>query len=137
MASQLNSYLKSTFTYGHVVRVGVEGSYKVLRLRAGYAYSSSPYKKNQFEAGYSEARHNITAGIGVRLTHFYADLAYVYGITKDASYPYATDPVLNTYTTHSVLLTLGWKISKENTAKRRSSNNTPPPADPDKGQYRY
>jgi hypothetical protein len=94
------------------VRTGFEGSYKSLRLRAGYVFTSTPYKGDLLVKGFTEMRHNATAGIGYRGKRFYADLAYVFGITKSDAQPYADFDVRNTNISHTIFLTLGWRIPK-------------------------
>ena len=96
-----------------MVRAGFEGAYKSLRFRAGYSYATSPYKKTYATSGYTESRHNATAGLGYRGKRFYADLAYIFGMSKDASFPYADFVVKNRNMSHSILVTLGFRISKD------------------------
>ena len=115
-----NADEKKYYTFGHVVRAGFEGSYKSLRARVGYSFSSTPYKKDFITKGFAEATHSATAGIGYRGKHFYADFAYVFGFTKDATVPYADFEVRNTLTSHRMLLTLGWKIFREETAVKKT-----------------
>ncbi|MDB5284413.1 MAG: rane protein involved in aromatic hydrocarbon degradation [Bacteroidota bacterium] len=135
---QMNDTIKADYGYLHTIRAGFEGSYKALRLRAGYSFSSSPYKKGVAMQGDPEMIQNVTAGIGVRLKHFYADMAYVFGMTKDISYPQASDPVNNTYLTHTLLITLGWKFggAENGTAETKKKRYSPPPP-PDNGTDRY
>ncbi|HWB64230.1 MAG TPA: outer membrane protein transport protein [Chitinophagales bacterium] len=143
-SSVYNSFIKSTYGYGHTLRAGFEGAYKALRLRAGFMYSSTPFKTGKAYSGYSNSVMGASAGIGVRLKHFYADFSYTYGFTKDAfntndgnlNLPLLLDPVASSYTQHNLLLTLGWKISKEpsHAQHRPAQNYTPPPVD-DQQQY--
>jgi hypothetical protein len=140
-----NNYIKSTYAFIHTVRVGIEGAVKVVRLHAGYSYSSSPFRAGQaFTPGYDGAVQCATAGVGVRLKNFYFDLAYAFSFTKDAlqgkndsfwGFQLYYDQVNNRYMTHTISLTFGWKISKDNSSaskKRRApapvNNYTPPPA---------
>ena len=127
---QVNAEEKKNFAFGHVVRAGFEGAYKTLRVRAGYAFSSTPYKKDAIVKGFAAARHNASLGIGYRGNRFYADFAYVLGFTKDDNQPYADFDVKNTLLSHNMLLTLGFKISKDPAAatqKKRERSNPPPP----------
>lgn len=116
-----NNFIKNNLTYGHNVRVGVEGAIKVLRLRAGYAWSSSPYKGSYNAGEYNEMRHYATGGLGYRGKIFYADLAYVYSISKDISNTPASDYVRNRFNQHQVLLTVGFRFGAR---KNSSSYNT-------------
>lgn len=133
-----NDGMKSTYTYTHTIHAGVEAAIKIVRLRAGYSFSSSPYKSGQqVTAGYNDVRNAISAGIGVRLKHFYADVAYVYGWSKDATvqmsnYNY---PVNSIYNSSTILLTVGWKFEAggKNTTQQKTQQRryTPPPVDTD------
>jgi hypothetical protein len=138
LGAQVNSAIKSTYKYGHNIRAGVEATIKVLRLRLGYSYNTSPFKKGQeVSAGYNQSVNQATAGIGVRLKNFYADFAYAYGFTKDASIPYYSDAVNSTLVTHNFILTLGWKFSEagNNTKPKKKKTYNPPPVDIDTPRY--
>jgi hypothetical protein len=123
----VNASEKATYTFGHVIRAGIEGAYKTFRIRGGYSFSTTPYKKNQYTKGYAEERHNATFGLGYRGRKFYVDGAYVFGIMKDASQPYADFALKSTNITHTVFLTFGWRINKDQV--RAQSETTPPPSD--------
>ncbi len=116
---QVNTYQKDHYTFGHVVRAGFEGAYKTLRVRTGYSFTSTPYKKADITKNYTEAKHNATAGLGYRGRRFYADFAYVFGFTKAVNLPYADFIVKNTLVSHALYLTVGWKISKDNAPAKR------------------
>ena len=118
-----NQGVKTTYGYQHTVHAGVEAAIKVVRLRAGYAYSSSPYKKGQeVTPGYTGAKNAFSGGIGVRLKHFYADLAYVYSWSKDGSYQLSNNlPVNSIYNSSTLLLTLGWKFESGAANKTKKS----------------
>lgn len=119
-----NNFIKSNLTLGHNVRVGVEGAIKVLRLRAGYAFSSTPYQTSYNAQQYNETRHYATGGLGYRGKVFYADLAYVYSISKDISNTPARDYVRNTFNQHQVLLTLGFRFgARKNKAQYNTNDN--------------
>lgn len=115
-----NTYMKTIYGYSHTVRIGIEGAIKKLRLRAGYSYSNSPFKKGMnysAVSSYNATVQNASFGIGGRFTRFYIDLAYVFSFTKDALSPNSLTPldeINSTYMTHTVLLTLGFKLSREN-----------------------
>jgi hypothetical protein len=105
-----NNYMKANYTFGHSIRIGAEGAIKSFRVRAGYGYSSSPFKKSYGDKTYRPTRNDITFGLGYKGKRFYADFAYVYSGTKDVSYMMALNDIKNTYATHRLLLTLGWKL---------------------------
>lgn len=139
--SGINSAIKSTYTYTHTVHAGLEAAIKIVRLRAGYAFSSSPFKKDQeFTPGYMDVRNAFTAGVGIRLKHFYVDVAYIYGWWKDASNQ-LTNIIGTSYNnvnsinnSSTVLLTIGWKFEageKNNNQQKRQQQRYTPPVDND------
>ena len=137
-----NSYLKTTYGYSHVLRTGIQGAIKKLRLRAGYSYTNSPFKsgQNYTTSQYNQAIQTATVGIGLRFKAFYIDMAYVFTYSKDGispNYMVPLDQINSTYMTHSVLLTLGVKIpakggnGSSTQPKRRSGDQLPKNLDPD------
>jgi Outer membrane protein transport protein (OMPP1/FadL/TodX) len=144
LETSINSYMKSMYGFSHTVRVGLEGSIKKLRLRAGYSYTSSPFKNNNnFAAvGYNGSVHTASLGIGGRFKRFYLDLAYVFSYSKDnvsPNFQIPIDQINSRYMSHNVLLTIGFKISrdKSNTSSapaksRKRSDELPKDLDPDK-----
>jgi hypothetical protein len=140
-AAGINSYLKSTYTYSHTLRVGLQGAIKKLRLRAGYSYTNSPFKsgQNYTTSPYNQAMQTATFGIGLRFKVFYVDLAYVFTYSKDGvspNYVIPLDQINSTYMTHTAMLTLGFKIptkggnSSSSQPRRRSSDQLPKNIDP-------
>lgn len=128
ISSSLNSYLKSTYRYSHTVRIGGEAAIKKFRIRAGYSYTSSPFKKGQNYAGtgYDASIHSATFGMGLKFKSLYIDLAYIFSYTKDGvspNYAIPLDPINSTYMTHNVLLTLGFKIPTK--GDKGGSNSSP------------
>lgn len=124
-----NKFMKDNFNYGHNVRAGVEGAIKVVRLRAGYALSTSPYKSAYNDQGQNEMRHFATAGIGYRGKSFYADVAYVYSIMKDVSSTQATDYVRNTFKQHQLMITVGFRFGNKSRFTGSDNNTIQEPAD--------
>jgi hypothetical protein len=109
-ATTTNNYMKTNYGFGHTVRAGAEGAVKWFRVRAGYSYSGSPFKKSYGDNTYREARHNITFGVGYKGKRFYADFAYLYCTNKDVITLMALSNIKSTYNTHRLLITLGWKM---------------------------
>jgi opacity protein-like surface antigen len=131
--NEASRYLKSMST----LRLGAElrmssNAY----LRVGYNYETSPFKKDAYlnlftnSSSYYYADntdyvnlgniHRLTAGLGLRGTHFYADAAYQYqrqkgdlytfhvpGDTNDAN---LLQPVGLDLNRHQALLTVGYKF---------------------------
>lgn len=108
-----NSFIKGHYGYVHIVRAGVEGAVKWFRIRAGYSFSSSPFKKSYAVKGYDQSTHNITAGVGYRGKRFYADFAFVHSMSKDETTLMALDPVQSNHTSNRAMVTIGWRFSKK------------------------
>jgi hypothetical protein len=115
----INANISNTYKLASTVKAGAEFAYKSLRLRAGFAWSESPFKNGQSPASYDGARFNYTAGIGYRGRSFFADLAYVRTMYKDYYTPYAyTDAqgnlqspgVYNSFTANMIIATIGFKF---------------------------
>ena len=121
--SEIDSQLKGV----HTLRLG--GEYKIMpevALRLGYNYSSSAYGEGSYKIHASnsintdteytnrEALHQLTAGIGVRLTsNVYMDLAYKYLTQQGDFYAFdhvSLDPVSLSEQRHSFLATLGYRF---------------------------
>lgn len=85
----INSQLKNKYQNTHQVRVGIEAVIKVLRLRAGYSYTTSPIKK-AFRVNASDlSRQSFSGGIGFLFNQKFAlDFAYVHYLTKEFEQPY-------------------------------------------------
>jgi len=151
LAPYYNSYMKSTYTYTHTVKAGIQGAYKKLRLRAGYSYITSPFKSGQNYTtqyspqlgSYNQSVQTATAGIGLVFKRFYVDMSYVFTYTKDGLSPnfqafqVPLDEIHSTYMTHSILLTVGVRIpakgdknSPTTPKKQRSSDQLPRYIDP-------
>lgn len=98
--NDIANYYKSTNTF----RVGLEFKpISSLSIRAGYAYVSSPVKKEVKTSDeyiytqslspsyrFDNSTNYITCGLGYRYQHFYVDLAYVYK-RMDSQYHAYTD----------------------------------------------
>lgn len=133
--SNYNNYLKSVYTFNHTVRAGIEGIVaKFMRLRAGYSYSTSPFKRGQNYADphYDQVVQTASAGVGFVYKRFYLDFAYVFSYTRDALSPNFQIPLDNinsTLITHNVLLTVGFKLagrsSNSGEAPKRHSDELP------------
>ena len=117
-SSAINSNISATYKLSSTVKAGAEFAYKGLRLRAGFAWSESPYSNNQ-PSGYTGARFNYTGGIGYRGRRFFADLAYVRTEYKNYFTPYSyTDAqgvlqnpgVYNSFAANTVVATIGFKF---------------------------
>ncbi|MFN8310744.1 MAG: hypothetical protein U0T73_12345 [Chitinophagales bacterium] len=113
----VNSTINTKYRPASTIKVGAEFAYSVLRVRAGFSWSQSPFKSGQGVTDYDNSRFNYTAGLGYRGKVFFADLAYVFSTYKSFYAPY-------TATTHQpgafsrinnnlLMLTLGVKFGRK------------------------
>lgn len=114
VSDAINADNKRTLTYGHNLRAGIEGAYKKIRLRAGYAFMSGSYKSSA-NVKPADIRNNITAGFGFRGKHLFLDLAYVYSLSQNTYSPYTDlnnlQPVAESrINRHSLVLGIGYKF---------------------------
>lgn len=84
-AANVNRQIQSTFTGGHVIRVGAEGRFDNLFVRAGIAHQTSPFKERKTFGG---ARTDFSVGGGVNMQSFSINLAYVYSLRQYSEYGY-------------------------------------------------
>ena len=93
-------------------RLGGELKFKIIMVRLGFAYYSSPYKDKVLKA----SKMNLSGGLGYRHKGMFLDLTYVHHINKDVNFPYRVNaPRANTFAAlkekgGNVLLTVGFKI---------------------------
>ncbi|MCX6241322.1 MAG: hypothetical protein NTX43_05930 [Bacteroidetes bacterium] len=104
-----NDEVKSNFQSWGNIRLGTEWRIADFRLRAGGAYYSNPYTT----PGINGARYTISGGVGYRMKYFYADVTYQWAQSKEQYYLYNYPgmlPSTNTYTTSTVLTTIGFRF---------------------------
>ncbi len=104
-----NNDVKSNFQSWGNIRVGTEWRISDFRVRAGGAYYSNPYTT----AGIDGSRYTISGGFGYRMKHFYTDVTYQWAQSKEQYYMYnysGMSPSTNTYTTNTVLTTIGFRF---------------------------
>ncbi|MFZ4572158.1 MAG: hypothetical protein ACOYM0_13590, partial [Bacteroidales bacterium] len=64
-------------------------------------------------AGIDGSRYTISGGFGYRMKHFYTDVTYQWAQSKEQYYMYnypGMSPSTNTYTTNTVLTTIGFRF---------------------------
>jgi hypothetical protein len=94
------------------VKVGGELKFKIVMLRAGFAYYGNPYKDTHLKG----KKMNISGGLGYRNKGIFVDLTYVHRLNKDVNFPYRVNaPRANTFSElkdngGSLFLTVGFKI---------------------------
>jgi len=107
--TDVNNEVKSSFQSWGNIRVGTEWRIADFRIRAGGAYYSNPYTTS----GIDGARYTLAGGFGYRIKHFYADVTYQWAQSKEDYYLYnfaGMVPSTNTYTTSTVLTTIGFRF---------------------------
>lgn len=82
--SEENQNIKSMLQSSHQIRLGTEWRLENIRLRAGYAYSTSPVSKDVNPID----RQQLSAGIGFRAGAFFADISYVKQLQAQNFYMY-------------------------------------------------
>lgn len=82
--SQENRNIDESLQAAHQIRIGTEWRLQNVSLRAGYAYSTSPIKKEVNEL----SNQQFSAGIGFRAAAFFADFAYVRQLNEQDYYMY-------------------------------------------------
>ncbi len=87
-ADEVNGLIKDKYTHALNVRLGAEYVYKLLRVRAGYAYYGSPFAADIETIG--AVRQNLSFGLGIRPNSIYLDLAVIRSLQKELYVPYTT-----------------------------------------------
>lgn len=86
-----NLIVKKSLRTGAVnVRLGGELIEKQYRIRAGYAYSPSPYKNGAVPFVRDLASHTFSAGFGIKTKMYGFDIAFVRNIYSDYYVPYTS-----------------------------------------------
>ena len=109
--NSINSRISNTYQSTVNYRIGAEGRIDVFRVRAGFAHTGDPYKNASFDG----AINSYSAGAGVRLKNYYADLAYVRSTGNSRYSPFVLDngdqPVVDIDERLStVMLTFGYNF---------------------------
>lgn len=81
---QLNGVVKDIYKGSINARLGGEVKFNTIMGRLGVGYYGNPYKDAPVKAN----RVNLSAGLGYRNKGFFADLTYVYRISRDFDVPY-------------------------------------------------
>jgi hypothetical protein len=106
--TDINNEVKSSFKSWGNVRVGTEWRIFDFRIRGGAAYYSNPYT-----TGSDGSRFTVSGGFGYRMKHFFTDVTYQYAQSSEDYYLYnyqGMTPSKNTYSTHTVLTTIGFRF---------------------------
>jgi hypothetical protein len=114
--SYINNVINTKYTGTSNVRLGGEYSIKDFKLRTGVAYYGSPYSSGYNPGGgYDQTEWLYTLGAGVRINHYYIDIAYAYTIYNDIDQPYllynaAVNPAQIKTNTSTIMCTFGIKF---------------------------
>lgn len=109
--NDVNSRISSTYKSAVNYKIGAEGRFDVFRLRAGFAHTGDPYNNASFDGSIN----SYSAGAGVRLKNYYADLAYIRSSGNSRYSPFTLDngdePVVDIDEKLStVMLTIGYNF---------------------------
>jgi hypothetical protein len=109
-----NNQISGLYGIGHTLRIGGEFAWKVLRVRAGYNYNSTPFKSGLGVPGFNLQRHTATAGLGYRGKVFFADFAFARTMGSDYLSIYSAtsdEPALKSkFNSNRIILTVGVRI---------------------------
>jgi len=102
-----NQIIQQMYGVCHTARIGAEMNLSpVFAIRAGYNYTSSPFKNNINDG----SKHYASAGFGFRTKHFYGDFAYALTICKEKYWMYDArfvNAVNNKFFTHRIMMSMG------------------------------
>ena len=68
-----NKNVRDAYTSVVNYRGGIEGRYKIFRLRAGYGIQGNPYRNSDYDLN----TKTLSAGVGLKLDKFHVDFAWV------------------------------------------------------------
>lgn len=107
--TEVNEQIKNSYqSYGNF-RIGTEWRLQQLRLRAGAAYFSNPYRQGNSNM----ERIQFSGGIGYRSKSFFADFTYQYSKMKQSYYlydPAMVEPAMITQYQHFFNTTVGFRF---------------------------
>jgi len=105
--SKENKTVQQMYGACHTARIGAEMNVSpVFAIRAGYNYTSSPFKNNINDG----SKHYASAGFGFRTKYFYGDFAYAFTICKEKYWMYDAEfvnAVNNRFITHRIMMSMG------------------------------
>lgn len=90
---EVNDMIKDELTSASNLRFGAELSYNILRLRGGYAYSTSPYSNinNADINAIDGSLHTFSFGAGLRFQSFYLDFGFANSSNQLVINPYSNN----------------------------------------------
>jgi len=86
--NSLNETIDQKYGMASNVRLGAEVAYDMFRLRAGAAYSGSPFQSGVATGDNDFSRWSFSGGAGVRGDHVFFDAAYVRSMSDQFYQPY-------------------------------------------------
>jgi hypothetical protein len=105
-----NAIIRNMYKGNFNFRLGGELKFKVIMLRAGYAFYGNPYEDKALRTNL----HRLSGGVGYRNHGFFVDLTYVHNISKTADVPYRisdnTPYATVKSNTGNVVATVGFKF---------------------------
>ncbi|MFN8166505.1 MAG: outer membrane protein transport protein [Bacteroidia bacterium] len=86
---ETNNAISHKYTAVHSLRVGTEWRLDNISFRGGIHYSSSPMTALYKVSGNDFSKKGFSLGFGMRDTHFFLDVAYLYTISNQYFQPYS------------------------------------------------
>lgn len=90
-ANNINSLVQAKYTAASNFKLGAEFAYDIFRIRGGMVLMQSPFVKGQNVDGADYSRNAITAGIGIRESNYFFDVAMVHATGNEYYQPYSLD----------------------------------------------
>ncbi|MCB9032549.1 MAG: hypothetical protein H6553_01780 [Chitinophagales bacterium] len=86
--ADLNDGIGEKYKLYHNIKIGIEGKFDPIRIRAGVQYKTSPFNTEVVEDKYKQNQLIYSAGLGFRKEHFYIDAAYQFVKSRGYFTPY-------------------------------------------------
>jgi len=116
--AQLNETIQDKYKLFHTIKLGVEGKFDPIRIRAGFQYQTTPFDNSVVVDANSQRNFIYSAGLGFRKKKFYADVAYQFVKGVESYTPYVLqyedaslqNTAQNSFKRSVVALTIGFKL---------------------------
>lgn len=106
--TELNDWVGATLTSVHTIRAGAEAAIKNFRVRAGYAYSTTPLEQPEnYDAGFDWTSMTYSGGIGFKKERFFVDFTYFRVVQKSMLQLASNITSTNTLAKDNFVMTFG------------------------------
>lgn len=106
--ASLDQDIKNNLKIVHTVRVGAEAAFKMLRVRGGYAFSTSPLQDGSVTANADYSSQTFSGGIGLRFRRFFVDATYYRTEMLTSSVLSSSLTFLNQFNKNNVVIGAGF-----------------------------